>query len=268
MAQPNPDLLEDEVCVPRMPDGVELIVTRSPLVNSNGVIVLKNRHLPELMRIEGSIHINPSTAAKHLQADFDGDRLAFERAERYPNLTAEIKESGLPEKRYPDVVKRDKVPYTGSFEEIAVSAVRNDIGKIANQIMAAVALRHETELMPDVQKKGYAQNAAKYYKRLLALDVDPENRFLIPANYREDITAISQLPQNPTPQKVEETLQRMRDIQFKIVSDLSNELQVAVDGPKSALRPQTSLINACKAIRWIRRTCRLVGLAKKIRQFT
>ena len=114
LAQPSLDLAENEVCVPRMPDGAELIVTRSPLVNSNGVITLTNRHLPQLMRLEGTIHIHPETAAKHLQADFDGDRLAFERADKYPTLTAEIKEPLLPENRYPDVVKRDKVPYQGS----------------------------------------------------------------------------------------------------------------------------------------------------------
>jgi hypothetical protein len=114
LAQPSLDLAENEVCVPRMPDGAELIVTRSPLVNSNGVITLTNRHLPQLMRLEGTIHIHPETAAKHLQADFDGDRLAFERADKYPTLTAEIKEPLLPENRYPDVVKRDKVPYQSS----------------------------------------------------------------------------------------------------------------------------------------------------------
>jgi len=36
----------------------------------------------------------------------------------------------LPENRYPDVVKPDKVPFQGSFEEIAVITVNNDIGKI------------------------------------------------------------------------------------------------------------------------------------------
>jgi hypothetical protein len=40
----------------------------------------------------------------------------------------------------------------------------------------------------------------------------------------------------------------MRDIQFKIVGDLSNELQVAVDGSKSALRPDTTILKACKEI--------------------
>ena len=36
----------------------------------------------------------------------------------------------MPENRYPDVVKPDKVPFQGSFEEIAVITVNNDIGKI------------------------------------------------------------------------------------------------------------------------------------------
>ncbi len=248
LAQPNLDLKEDEVCVPRMPDGAELIVTRSPLVNSNGVIVLKNRHVPYLMRTDGSIHINPVTAALHLQADFDGDRLAFERAEKYPNLSSEIKESLRTENRYPDVVKRDKLPYKGSFEEIAVSAVQNDIGKIANQIMSAVTLRWETTLMPDEEKKGYVQNVAQYYRGLLAKDTDPKNEFKIPEPYRKEIQSIANLSKTLTPENIETTLQTVRDIQFKIVGELSNELQVAVDGPKSASRPQSAVMNACRQI--------------------
>jgi DNA primase len=167
LAQPSLDLQEDEVCVPKIPDGVELIVTRSPLVNSNGVITLKNRHVRHLMRLEGSIHIHPDTAAKHLQGDFDGDRLAFEQADKYPTLTAEIQEALLPENRYPDVIKKAKVPYQGSFEQIAVSAVRNDIGKIANQIMRAVTLRWETMLMPEEKQEAYVKQVAQYYRVLL-----------------------------------------------------------------------------------------------------
>jgi hypothetical protein len=231
-----------------MPDGTELIVTRSPLVNSNGVITLTNRHLPQLMRLEGTIHIHPETAAKHLQADFDGHRLAFERADKYPTLTAEIKEALLPENRYPDVVKRDKVPYQGSFEEIAVSAVNNDIGKIANQIMMAVTLRWETILMPGEKKEGYVKPVAQYYRSILAKNADPEQDFQIPGSYRDGIQAIANLPQQLSPQQIETALQQMRDIQFKIVGDLSNELQVAVDGTKSALRPDTTILKACKEI--------------------
>jgi hypothetical protein len=173
LAQPSLALQKDEVCVSRIPDGAEVILTRSPLVNSNGVIILTNRHLPQLMRLEGTIHIHPETAAQHLQADFDGDRLAFEEADQYPTLSAEIKEALLPENRYPDVVKRDKLPYQGNFEEIAVSAVNNDIGKIANQIMIAVTLRWETVLMPEEKKAGYVQQVTQYYRDILAKTSNP-----------------------------------------------------------------------------------------------
>jgi len=56
LAQPSWKLGEDEICVPYMPEGEEVIVTRSPLINSNGVIVLTNRHLPEVMKLKGCIH--------------------------------------------------------------------------------------------------------------------------------------------------------------------------------------------------------------------
>jgi hypothetical protein len=78
----------------------------------------------------------------------------------------------LPENRYPDVVKRDKVPYQGNFAEIAVSAVSNDIGKIANQIMMAVTLRWETILMPEEKKAGYVQQVAQYYRDILNKEIE------------------------------------------------------------------------------------------------
>jgi hypothetical protein len=177
--------------------------------------------------------------------------LAFERADKYPTLTAEIQESLLPENRYPDVVKRDKVPYQGSFEEIAVSAVNNDIGKIANQIMTAVTLRWETILMPEEKKEGYVNQIAEYYRGILlkeAVGRGQQAGGKIPEPYREEIQAIANLPESPSPEQIETALQQMRDIQFKIVGDLSNELQVAVDGPKSALRPDTTILKACREI--------------------
>jgi hypothetical protein len=248
LAQPSLDLKDNEVCVSKMPDGMELIVTRSPLVNSNGVILLTNRHLPQLMRQQGVIYIHPETAAKHLQADFDGDRLAFERADRFPRLTAEIEEALKPENRYPDVVKRDKVPHQGTIEEIAVSAVKNDIGKIANQIMGAVSLRWETTLLPEEEKARYVSEAGAYYRKLLARNASPSDSFRLPDSYRETVTVLASLPLELSPDAVEEALQNLRDLQFKVVGDLSNELQVAVDGPKSALRPDQEAIAVCKIL--------------------
>ena len=154
----------------------------------------------------------------------------------------------LPENRYPDVVKRDKLPYQGNFAEIAVSAVNNDIGKIANQIMMAVTLRWETILMPEEKKVGYVQQVAQYYRDILNKEINPKSNFQIPETYRKDIEAIAQLPSELSSQQIETTFQQLREIQFQIVGDLSNELQIAVDGPKSALRPNQTLLNACRAI--------------------
>ncbi|MDV3002854.1 MAG: hypothetical protein N5P05_004509 (plasmid) [Chroococcopsis gigantea SAG 12.99] len=248
LAQPSLALKENEVCIPIIPDGAEVIVTRSPLVNSNGVIILVNRHLPHLMNLQGAVHIHPVTAAKHLQADFDGDRLAFERAELYPTLTEEIKEALLEDNRYPDVVKRDKVPYTGSFEKIATGAVKNDIGRIANQIMSAVTLRWETVLMPEEIKQPYVERVRDYYRFLVRREAEEQKPFQIPAQYRDNVYSIANLGDELSDEDIETALSRMREIQFRIVSDLSNELQVAVDGPKSAARPDTEMLKACKEI--------------------
>ncbi|NJL80988.1 MAG: hypothetical protein HC917_23350 [Richelia sp. SM2_1_7] len=70
----------------------------------------------------------------NMQCDFDGDLLAFAPSKEFPVLAAEVKEKNLPNNRYPDIVKKAKVPYQGSFAEIAVSAMENKIGIIANEI--------------------------------------------------------------------------------------------------------------------------------------
>ena len=113
------------------------------------------------MRIDGSIHINPTTAAKHLQADFDGDRLAYDRADKYPVLAEEIRQKLSPQQRYPDVVKRDKVPYQGSFEEIAIQCATNNIGLIANQIMRSVAIENDTRSRPQSEQPALVRDAAR-----------------------------------------------------------------------------------------------------------
>jgi len=42
------------------------------------------------------------------------------------------------------------------------SAVKNDIGKIANQIMMAVTLRWETILMPEERKEGHQSSVIRF----------------------------------------------------------------------------------------------------------
>ncbi len=249
LAQPSRDLAEDEICVPYFPEGKEVIVTRSPLVNSNGVIVLINKHLKEFKHEQGTVHIHPETAAVHLQADFDGDRLAFQLADKYPTLAAEVKEHNAPENRYPDIVKRDKVPYTAdTFAEIALSARENKIGIIANQIQKAVALQWETQLVPQEEKANYLKNISYSYKRLLQDDANPKKDLHLPNHFRERIQNISDLPKELSPQQINEKLTALKEILFDVVSELGNELQVAVDGPKSAARPNEDVLQYCSAI--------------------
>jgi hypothetical protein len=247
LAQPCNKLADTEVCVPTMPDGAELILTRSPLVNSNGVIILTNRHIPELMRLRGCIHINPAAAAKHLQADFDGDRIAFERADKYSSLAAEIREKLLPENRYPDVVKRDKVAYRGSFEEIALRCAHNDVGTIANQIMRAASIYNDTLGRPAATLPNYVKQIARYYAQ--QSDRIEQGKLSVPTHYHQPMREIARYARKESlsAADIQEALTHVRTLQRQIVCDLSNELQVAVDGPKSAARPDLALFAACKA---------------------
>ncbi len=242
MAQPSLRLKEDEICIPTIPHGKEVIVTRSPLINSNGVIVLKNRHLAEAKHLQGAVHINPDTAAKCLQCDYDGDRLAFSEAEKYPVLAAEVKEYNLEQNRYPDIVKRDKIPYQGTFPEIALSAADNKIGLIANQIQRAVALRWETYALPESNKVGYVKNIAQKMSSLVAESQS------VPEKYQERVKQLANLSERPNPEEINKALETVRSINFDLVADLGNELQVAVDGPKSAARPDEEQLRNLKAI--------------------
>lgn len=245
MAQPSLRLQENEVCVPFLPDGEDLIVLRSPVLNSNGVVILKNRHIPEAQELTGTIHINPKAAAYHMQADFDGDRLAFDLASKYPTLASEIRESHSPENRYPDVVKPNKVPYQDlPFEEIALAASSDKVGMIANRIQKAIALSWETTLLPDEAKEGYVKEAAQYYRTLLT-----SNSRNIPSYYVTDIVKLANLQTNNLSEpQIKDALQTLRSIERRVVGELSVELQVAVDGFKSSLRPNETVLKECQLV--------------------
>ena len=198
------------------------------------------------MRLDGSIHINPTTAAKHLQADFDGDRLAYELADKYPVLAEEIRQKLTPQQRYPDVVKRDKVPYQGSFEEIAIQCASNDIGTIANQIMRSVAIYNDTLARPPTEQPEWVLKAASHYQKQLSQV--RQGQLDLPQEYLDPIRQIAKLApkSNLTPQDINTALDNIRTIERLAVSDLANELQVAVDGPKSAARPDLKLVRSCQ----------------------
>lgn len=246
MAQPSIDLNLDEISIPYIQEGEEIIVTRSPLINSNGVITLKNKHLPRML--DGCVYIHPDTAMDNMQCDFDGDLLAFAPSKDFSLLATEVKQNNLPQNRYPNIIKKAKIPYQGTFEEIAVSAMDSKIGIIANEIQKNVALQCEIDAMPQSEKIGYTH---KILRHLNFISSAPRYRKLqLPHNISNQINKIINNPQNRelNNNQIEQKLQLFKQLLKNCVAELGNELQVAADGPKSALRPNTDIIQYCQAI--------------------
>ncbi len=86
-----------------------------------------NQYILELKSAGYELKILPQESEQERQArDYDGDCIGFERASKYPNLTAEAKERNLPENVYAPTVKLKKQSFyqeDGSqpeFEEIAI----------------------------------------------------------------------------------------------------------------------------------------------------
>lgn len=246
LAQPSLDLKEDEVCVPTIKEGEKLIITRSPLINSNGVITLTNKHLPEFAQEKGTIHIHPKTAAAYLQADFDGDRLAYEQAERYPTLAAEIEHKQRPSNRHAQVIKATKIPYeANSFAEIAISASQNDIGTIANNIQKAVAIYNEIDNLPPEQVAQFTQKLTVKARAIANQDISqiPDEKKQQAESLKSNALWIVENTDNP-----QEVLKLGKQLLFDTVNLLSNELQTAADGPKSAARPNESILELAEEV--------------------
>lgn len=279
LIQPHPELKEGEICVPNEEEGAELITLRSPVINSNGVIVRENKYLEDTEAIQdkGVIFMNPQDAARALQADFDGDRAAYERADKYPEFTKEIKKRQLPENRYPDIEKKDKVPYEGSFEEIALSQANAaaNIGSIANQLMKAEALRiecSEASMSPTEKREFLKEQISNINEFLLenkefktvidsnddqhSKDIKEKNKIITQDKNAQKIIETMQgvtnerkvgNPSTMTDEQVDKTLALIsRDIYKNNVALLGNQLQIAVDGPKSSLRPEPGIVNFSK----------------------
>ena len=257
LAQPSLELQKDEVCVPHFPEGEKLIVTRSPLINSNGVIILTNKHLPEFANEQGTIHIHPLTAAAYLQADFDGDRLAYEKACLYPTLAAEIEEKQLPGNRHSDVIKAEKQAYVAdTFGEIALAASSNQIGIIANSIQQAVAIENKIDQLPDNEKIDFLFRLKGQCLSALNLGIDNFN--LTEAkkqqclSIQDKASTLASFADSGrfgiSKGNVNENLQLAKQLLFETVDILSNELQTAADGPKSAARPNEDVLKLAKTI--------------------
>jgi hypothetical protein len=245
LLQPNLDLREDEFCDVNLPEGATVLVTRSPFLNSNNFIPLTNRHVPEVKQIKGSVFMNPTIAAAALQGDFDGDRVAYEivpeedkvKTNRDRFLVAfaeEIRQKLLPENRYAEVVKPKKVPYSGTFEAIALSVRENQIGLVANTVMKAIALEHETRMLPEEKKEEYVKGVVEYFK-------GAEKRELPKplASLREPLNSLAQMALTDP---VDDNLAKIANFCHQLVGSLSNQLQIAIDNRKSSVRPDQATL--------------------------
>ncbi|EAZ87931.1 hypothetical protein CY0110_14790, partial [Crocosphaera chwakensis CCY0110] len=242
--QPHHALKENEFCDPKLPNGAEVIVTRSPLVNSNGVITLTNRHLDDVKHLKGTVYMNAKTAADYLQGDFDGDRVAYELASKYPNLTAEIKEKHKKENRYKDIEKLLKKAYEGSFESIALSAKDNQIGIIAIKVMKAVALEMEFENLPQEKVEEYINDFSDHFSGLWKKDKET-GKDTLPKSLKGRELLVNELAKLASSnQSNEEKIKIIKSFLHSRVDELAPQLQIAVDGPKSANRPDADVLSA------------------------
>ncbi|MGK7947084.1 MAG: hypothetical protein AB4058_21710, partial [Microcystaceae cyanobacterium] len=84
---PGKELEPDEFCDSKLPDGAQVVVSRSPNASANSFVTLTNVHHPLYMteaRV-GSVYMNPQTA-KLIQGDFDGDNVYYEQVSKKPYL--------------------------------------------------------------------------------------------------------------------------------------------------------------------------------------
>ena len=255
MAQTCHDLEKNEVCYPKFPDGASLIVYRGPTANSNTVDVYINRHLPEEPHDIGTIKMSPQ-GLKHSLSDCDGDRMAIALSSDFPNTAAEIKQKQLKEKRYSEIVKPDKKAYKGSFEQIALDAMENKIGIVANLCMKGIALENECISIPQKEAEKFIQYVScaavemlktenQYPENLGAQIVELAHLCQPETQNKTEINKFNKLPQHnkdlpSIPEsKIEKVLEKIGKFYHDVVGTLGGQLQIEVDRGKSANRSNT-----------------------------
>ncbi|RUT04036.1 hypothetical protein DSM106972_049500 [Dulcicalothrix desertica PCC 7102] len=275
MAQTCHDLAPNEVCYPNFPDGAELIVYRGPVANSNTVDIYINRHLPDEPKDIGTIKLSP-TGLKHSLSDCDGDRMAIALASEFPHTAAEIKQKQLTQNRYAEIVKPQKKAYTGSFEQIALDAMENKIGLVANLCMKAIALENEClstrledawSLIRDIScaatkmlRAGTrSQNAVKYPENIKS-QISELSHLCLESNQNHmdvrKINTLAEYNQNCekrnipllSPEYVSKFLEKAGKFYHDLVGILGGQLQIEVDRGKSANRSDASIVNACSYV--------------------
>lgn len=242
-----------EVCDPTLPDGEEVIVYRPPVANTNVMAVLVNRHLEGEPLHPGSFKMHPDDQ-KRLKIDNDGDHPAYALAKDYPHLAAEITEKTLEGNRYAEIVTPEKASYSGSFEQIAIAAMADKTGIVADMTMKASAQENECLLVPDSKKeellKGIVNNLAKNSERLFY----PQGTEHLKEPIADLIALSERLHERADAKKpltsgeIDGYLQKSRGIFRHVVELLSNELEIEVQSGKSANRSNPAILEFCQSV--------------------
>lgn len=183
------ELERGTVCIPGIPDGEEVVITRYPIISSDNIRKYKNVHHPEMMKYHGVVWIHPKDAALFHQADFDGDFLMYKRAKEIPHIAAETLPADATQWKFGEVPKRPKVAYTKvmnangkpkypTLAHIAAVAHQNKIGLVATLIgRVASALPDADALSHPDKLKEFATQQFKLLKNRLfpALQVEVDS---------------------------------------------------------------------------------------------
>ncbi|MEA5574498.1 hypothetical protein, partial [Calothrix sp. UHCC 0171] len=251
------DLAANEVCYPKFPDGAEVIVYRGPTANSNTVDIYINRHLPNEPCDIGTIKMSPQ-GLKHSLSDCDGDRMAIALSSHFPHTAAEIKQKQLPENRYAEIIKPEKQAYTGSFEQIALNAMENKIGVVANLCMKGIALENECISIPDEDAEKFIRDISCAAVEMLKAENQSFGSVKYPDNLRLQIIELAQLcpPTNREQNQnytipelgIKNLLEKIGKFYHDVVGTLGGQLQIEVDRGKSSNRSDSEVVNACNTI--------------------
>jgi len=157
MTLPCPDLPRGSICAGHLPDGENIVLTRYPVLNKDNIRQYTNEHRPELTKTKGVIWVNPQDFEEFHQGDFDGDKAAVKRAKEIPNIAKEINRAGENATyEFIPVIQAQKVPYTGTMEEIATASLQQKVGIVATNIgrvASAVPNENENEKLFRKQQK-------------------------------------------------------------------------------------------------------------------
>ncbi|MEH2206292.1 MAG: hypothetical protein V7K53_19795 [Nostoc sp.] len=219
-----------------------------------------NEYILELKSAGYELEILPQESEKERQArDYDGDCIGFERASKYPNLTAEARERNLPENAYDPTVKLKKQSFyqeDGSqpeFEEIAIHMSDGiSVGVINNHLTSIEALESEITILKNFGSEKdqieYVQQVAKHYEDLFKTEAWAKSKGIegkeIPTKYRgymeEFIKTVRQEPLNQVNALV--AMNTNIKIYREMIAEAAFQNQIAVDLFKSAKKPEMEII--------------------------